>query len=173
LIYSGVAALQEEDDTGVPYFESKRVIEKHIKDTLKSSGATIWTILQPSSFMENLTRSNDESQIVMNTVLAGVLTSPLQWISCLDIGKFAARAILEPEKYKGKSIALASDNSTGQELMSKWPKAGLGDLKTFPVEPLRQQLEQVDFMAKLFKVSLSLCSIGLSLNERSSSSSTQ
>lgn len=159
LIYSSVASLQEDDDTKVPYFESKRVIEAYIKSNLDDQ-TTIWTMLQPSSFMENLSRSQDESQIVTNTLVSGILTRPLQWISCLDIGKFTARAILEPSKYKGKSIALAGDSVTPNELTSKWSKAGLGELKTTPVDPLRQQLEQIDYMAKLFEVSRpSFCSI--------------
>ncbi|MCJ1319739.1 hypothetical protein MMC15_005075 [Xylographa vitiligo] len=102
----------DDDPTDVPHFISKYRIEKHLIEKAASRNMG-WTILRPTTFFENLTPSFMGK--VMVTMFQSLDNKKLQWISCKDIGHFAAEAFRNPEKYNQKSIALAGEDMTMAE----------------------------------------------------------
>lgn len=101
-VYSSVGGAERH--TGVPHFESKRRIEKHIE----SLGLPA-TILRPAVFMDNFEVLS--FRIVMLSMMKTYLPKDrsLQFIATTDIGEFAARAFNDPEHYIGQAIELAGD----------------------------------------------------------------
>ena len=96
------------DPTSVPQFITKFVVENH----LKHQKAMTWTILRPSSFMENC--ASDLHGKGFAAMWSCMEEKPLQLVSTKDIGIFAARAILESTSptFKNRAISLAGDELT-------------------------------------------------------------
>ena len=100
-VYSSVGGAER--NTGVPHFESKWQIEKHIRQLGLPA-----TILRPAAFMENWQLSRD-------AILSGKLRQPLspdttlQQIAADDIGAFAALAFASPTEWLGEAVELAGD----------------------------------------------------------------
>lgn len=109
-IYNSVC--NADTDTGVPHFETKNVIEQYIK----SVGLPA-TIIRPVKFMENYYIPQ-----VFKGILGGKLFDPIrsgkkhQMIAVDDIGKFVAAAFAYPAKYLGKTIEIAGDELTNEEI---------------------------------------------------------
>lgn len=105
LVYSSV--LGADLETGVPHFDSKYELEKHI-----SSSNINYTILRPASFYENHLHPQ-----VVKSIKKGKFVSPLnktctlQMIGVDDIGKIAAQVISNPEKYSNKTVSIATDEN--------------------------------------------------------------
>ncbi|RAH59375.1 nmrA-like family protein [Aspergillus piperis CBS 112811] len=102
-VYSSVDRGGEEhsfkNPTKIPHF-----IKKH-------NGNMDWVILRPAAFFENL--SPDFFGKVFTTCFKMALAGkPLQLVATSDIGYFGAEAFLNPDKYKGRAISLASDELT-------------------------------------------------------------
>lgn len=103
LVYASV--LGADLKTGVPHFESKYELENYIK-----SKQLNYTILRPASFYENHLMPQ-----VFNSIIKGKYVSPLkrsckqQMISVDHIGKIATKVIGEYDKYKGRTLSLATD----------------------------------------------------------------
>ena len=98
----------------VSHFASKAVIEQH----LRSSGLR-HTILQPAAFMENLLMP-----VVRKGIAKGKLTTPhaldapQQLIAVDDIGAVAAKVMLTPEAYAGRTIPLVGDAASTRGMAS-------------------------------------------------------
>ena len=108
--------------TDVPHFVSKYRIEKYLLEKAAGSkqGMT-WTILRPTAFFDNLVPG------MMGKVFGAVFSTmkkgkKLQYISCRDIGIFAARAFNEPEEWKNQSVSLAGDDLTFEEMNAVFKK---------------------------------------------------
>lgn len=92
-------------NTGIPHFDSKYEIEKHIM-----SSNINYTILRPASFFENYLIPQ-----VANGIKKGTFVSPLnqtckqQMISVDAIGKIATQVISNPEKYSSRTLTIATD----------------------------------------------------------------
>ena len=133
-IYGSVCG--SDTNSGVPHFETKHVIEQHIK-TL----GLPFTIFRPVKFMENY---------YIPTVFKGILGGKLmdaiksgkkhQMIAVDDVGKYVADAFGNPEKYMGKTIEIAGDELTNEQVASTMAEV-LGFNVTFKLFPL--------FIAKL------------------------
>jgi uncharacterized protein YbjT (DUF2867 family) len=101
-------------NTGVPHFETKNVIEQHIRAINLPA-----TILRPVKFMENYYIPQ-----IFKGILSGKLMDPIkpgkkhQMIAVDDIGKFAAEAFANPEKYIGMAIDVAGDELTNEQVAS-------------------------------------------------------
>lgn len=102
-VYSSVSGANQ--DTGVPHFESKYLIERRIQDLhLKAF------IVRPVYFMENLLRP-----VFLEGIERGVLRfplppdKPLQMVAVTDIGEVAAAAFEFPGEHTGRAIDLAGD----------------------------------------------------------------
>ncbi len=91
--------------TGVPHFDSKKVVEDHIK-----SIGLPYTILRPASMYENFLIPQVRSRI-----LKGKMVSPLDkhtnlpMLAADDIGRIAAIVFGQKESYSSKTITLASE----------------------------------------------------------------
>lgn len=106
IVYSSVCCAN--DKTGIPHFESKHVIEEHLKE----SGCS-YTILRPVWFMENFA-----SEWYRPSIEKGVLSTPLrpdkmlQMVSVADVGRVVADALSNPARYRGREFDLAGDEMT-------------------------------------------------------------
>ena len=106
-VYTSVGSA--DGDTGIPHFESKWRIEEHVREIGLPA-----TILRPVFFMENW-RFNKESVVNGQLPLALSPDTKLQQIATEDIGKAAAQAFGNPEKWIGQSVELAGDEMTMEE----------------------------------------------------------
>jgi uncharacterized protein YbjT (DUF2867 family) len=92
--------------TGVPAWESKLVIEEH----MKSLGLPL-TILRPMAFMELMTEKNFFPPVstwhIMPKLMGG--SRKLPWLCTDDLGFIVAKAFAEPDRFVGKELQLASD----------------------------------------------------------------
>lgn len=92
--------------TGIPSWESKLVIEEH----MKSLGLPL-TILRPMAFMELMTEKKFFPAVstwhIMPTLMGS--SRAVVWLSVDDLGVIVARAFAEPDHFIGKELQLASD----------------------------------------------------------------
>jgi len=109
IVYSSVGGAER--DSGVPHFESKWQIEKHIR----SLGLPA-TILRPVYFMENLNWQREQIQNGTLTSMALDADKPLQMIAATDIDAFAALAFESPVAYIGKALEIAGDELTEAQI---------------------------------------------------------
>lgn len=117
LVFSSVAgALQ---DSGVPHFESKAVVEGEL-----TAGDVPYTILGPTYFFDNALGGERE---LRDGVLELPLSAdrPLQQLHRADLGRFAAVVLTSPEEFVGQRIELASEAPTPTQ-MSDALTAALG-----------------------------------------------
>lgn len=99
----------ESNPTPVVHNAAKFRIEKYLKDKTEGHD-TIWTILRPVSFMDNL--SPDFMGRAFASLFAGLGDKPTQMVSLRDVGRFGAMALLEPDKFNGRAIGLAGEEVT-------------------------------------------------------------
>ena len=117
LVYASVAGADL--DTGIPHFDSKNEIEKHIK----ASGLN-YSILRPVSFYEN-----DLIPHSARSIRKGKFTTPLkgsckqQLIGVDHIGKIAAQVISQPDKYSGKTLTIATDEYQVSDIPEMYTEA--------------------------------------------------
>ncbi|MFB7569679.1 NmrA/HSCARG family protein [Streptomyces sp. NPDC056165] len=108
LVFSSVAGADQE--SGVPHFESKARIEAEL-----AAGDVPHTILGPTYFFDNALGGAER-------VLGGVLDlplppdRPLQQLARPDLGAFTAEVLLNPARYVGQRIELASDAPTPAQM---------------------------------------------------------
>ncbi|MFC8824129.1 NmrA/HSCARG family protein [Streptomyces sp. NPDC057137] len=94
-----------------PYYAAKAGIQ----DRVRAAGFTHWTLIKPGFFMENFRPS---VEILFPRGVEGGLvtllkpTTRLSLVAVDDIGKAAAAAIAEPERFDGVELELASDYLT-------------------------------------------------------------
>ena len=124
-VYTSVdrhGARSDMDPTEVPHFANKHRIEKYLREKAEAaSGSMTWTILRPTSFMENF--STPFGPAFKSKVFAAVWRYaipddvPLQLISVVDIGWFGAQAFLEwqSQAYRNAAISLAAEKLTFNE----------------------------------------------------------
>ena len=105
--------------TGIPHIESKFVIENHIRQM-----SIPFTIIRPGSFYENFLIPQ-----VKKGILKGHLTQPinrdtvLHYIAADDIGKAVARIFCESDLYNGKTVSLACESLSTQEVAETFTRA--------------------------------------------------
>jgi len=124
------------DNTGVPHFETKNIIEKYIRQMELPA-----TILRPVKFMENYYILQ-----VFKGILSGKLFDPIkagkkhQMIAVDDIGTCVAETFIHPEKFIGRTIELAGDELNNEQIAATMSRI-LGKKIKFKKLPL--------FIAKL------------------------
>ena len=107
-VYASVGSADR--STGIPHFESKYEIEKHIAHL-----GIPHAIVAPVYFSENLLMP-----WTLPDLIAGRLSAPLppdrtlQQISVQDISSFVALVLENPDRFLGKRIDVASDELTGK-----------------------------------------------------------
>lgn len=109
-IYNSVCGA--DTDTKVPHFETKHIIEQYIEGTGLPT-----TILRPVKFMENYYIPQ-----VFKGILSGKLYDAIvsgkkhQMIAADDIGKYVADAFTNPANYLNKTIEIAGDEMTNEQV---------------------------------------------------------
>ncbi|KAK8060104.1 hypothetical protein PG996_010034 [Apiospora saccharicola] len=121
--------------TKVPHFISKHNIEHHLVEkaaaAVPSSSTMTWTILRPVAFMDNFTPGFG-TKIMATGMRVELQGKPIQLVGARDIGWFAAQAFLQPKAYAGRSVTLAGDEVTLDELRAVFEqKTGRGMPETF------------------------------------------
>jgi len=105
------SAAHAERQTHVPHYDSKRLIEQH----LRTAGVP-WTVIGPAAFMDNLTSGWTLDGLRSGTYGWPLPTDqPLTWIPSADIGAFAALVISRRADFLGARIDIASDELTAGE----------------------------------------------------------
>src|SRR6266478_2735212 len=98
--------------TGVPHFDSKYEVEKHIAKVGVRA-----TILAPVSFMENLYFTKEQ---LAKGIYAPALppTRTLAQVAVVDIGAVAVRLLEDAGRFTGKRFDLASFELTGNDALA-------------------------------------------------------
>jgi uncharacterized protein YbjT (DUF2867 family) len=110
LVFTSVNSANRQ--TGVPHFESKYAVEKHIAKVGVRA-----TILAPAYFMENLYYG--KGQLAQGIYAAALPpTRPLAQISVADIGAVAVRVLEDAGRFTGKRFDLAGDELTGNDVVA-------------------------------------------------------
>lgn len=105
-------------NTGVPHMDSKFKIENYIKQT-----GLPFTIIRPTSLFENFLIPQ-----VKKGILKGKLIQPInrdtiqQYIAAEDIGNAAVKIFLNSHEYLGRTISLASEQLSTQEVADTFSK---------------------------------------------------
>lgn len=117
-VYSSVAG--SDRHSGVPHFESKGRVEQHIAQLGLPA-----TILRPVLFMDNF--NTFQFRTIMLAMFRTYVAedSKVQMVATADIGRLAAEAFNDPDRYIGQAIELAGDAVTRKELVLAMRKAGL------------------------------------------------
>ena len=105
-VYSSVGSAHRR--TGIPHFESKREVEKHLEDL-----DLPLTIVRPVFFMENLlhwSSTRDEQGLALMAPLSQ--DTPVQMLAVDDLAAVAGVVFARPAKYVGKSFDVAGDELT-------------------------------------------------------------
>lgn len=111
--------------TKVPHFISKHKIEQHLLAKAPSAGMT-WTIVQPVAFLDNFAPPMGGGFAAMWKVKLG-WERPLQLVSTVDIGRVAAKALVEEERYAGRMIPLAGDDITLKQVQEIYKEQKKGE----------------------------------------------
>jgi len=110
LVFTSVGSANRQ--TGVPHFDSKYEVEKHIAEIGVRA-----TILAPVAFMENLYFIREQ---VAKGIYASALapTRALAQVAVADIGAVAVRVLEDAGHFRGKRFDLASDELTGNDVLA-------------------------------------------------------
>jgi uncharacterized protein YbjT (DUF2867 family) len=102
----------DRNPTPVAHIATKFRIEQYLKE--KSAGTSmVWTILRPVTFMDNLTPDFPGKGFAAMWKQVGARR--IQVVAANDIGAFAAKALLEPERFAGRAIGIAGDELNFEE----------------------------------------------------------
>ncbi len=145
LVYSSVGSAHLA--TGIPHFDNKARVE----ETIRKLRFPSHVILRPVFFMENLVSPWFLQGDALVTALRP--TTKLQMIASDDIGRFAAQAFVEAEKWRGTETDLAGDAATMPEAAEAVSEI-LGRKITFqqlPIEAVRANSEDFALMLEWFE----------------------
>jgi uncharacterized protein YbjT (DUF2867 family) len=110
LVFTSVGSANRQ--TGVPHFDSKYEVEKHIARIGVRA-----TVLAPVYFMENLHFGKEQ---LAKGIYAAPLspTRPLAQVAVADIGAVAVRLLEDSGRFAGKRYDLAGDELTGNDVVA-------------------------------------------------------
>jgi uncharacterized protein YbjT (DUF2867 family) len=110
LVFTSVGSANRQ--TGVPHFDSKYEVEKHI-----AKAGVRATILAPVAFMENLYFAKEQ---LAKGIYASALppTRAHAQIAVADIGEVAVRVLEDAGRFAGKRFDLAGDELTGNDALA-------------------------------------------------------
>jgi uncharacterized protein YbjT (DUF2867 family) len=108
-VFSSVGGAERK--SGIPHFETKWEIEKHIRKLGLPA-----TMFRPVGFMENYYIPLLEGQILKGRLFDPVQDKkPLQTIASDDIGKFIGLAFAQPDRFIGLELEIAGSELTSPE----------------------------------------------------------
>ena len=146
LIYSSVS--DADRNTGIPHFESKFEVEKHIEERGIPS-----TIVAPVFLMENLM-----SPWHLPALQQGSFAIPmpadrkLQQVALTDAAEFEALVVENREQFLGKRVNVASDELTGDEVAAVFSRITGREVRfdEVPIGPIREASEDTALMYEWF-----------------------
>ncbi|WP_416840905.1 NmrA/HSCARG family protein [Haloferax sp. DFSO52] len=106
-----LSSVGKADTAPLAHFASKARVEDRVKEL-----GFDYTIIRPVFFMQNLTRFYGEELAEEGLSVPMSSETPLALLDATDIGKAAAMALADPERFVGKTIELAGDNRTPAEI---------------------------------------------------------
>ena len=110
LVFTSVGSANRQ--TGVPHFDSKYEVEKHIAGIGVRA-----TVLAPVYFMENLAFGKEQfAKGIYATPLPP--TRKLAQVAVADIGAVAVRLLENPGRFAGQRFDLGGDELTGNEVLA-------------------------------------------------------
>jgi uncharacterized protein YbjT (DUF2867 family) len=134
LVFTSVGSANRQ--TGVPHFDSKYEVEKHIAKVGVRA-----TILAPVAFMENLYFVKEQ---LAKGIYAAALppTRALAQVAVADIGEVAVRVLENAGRFTGKRFDLASDELTGNDAMAILSRVTRRSFTYFqvPLDVVRQRM---------------------------------
>jgi len=134
LVFTSVGSANRQ--TGIPHFDSKYEIEKH---TAKVGVRA--TILAPVAFMENLYFIREQ---LAKGIYASALspTRALAQVAVADIGAAAVRVLEDAGRFTGKRFDLASDELTGNDVVTTLSRITGRPFSYFqvPLDVIRQRM---------------------------------
>ena len=110
LVFTSVGSANRQ--TGIPHFDSKYEVEKHIAKIGVRA-----TILAPVYFMENL-YFGKEQLAKGSTPRRSRRRGRLAQVAVADIGAVAVRVLEAPGRFAGKRFDLAGDELTGNDVVA-------------------------------------------------------
>jgi uncharacterized protein YbjT (DUF2867 family) len=134
LVYTSVNSANRQ--TGVPHFDSKFEVEKHIAKIGVRA-----TILAPAFFMENLYFG--KAQLAQGIYAVALPpTRKLAQIAVVDIGAVAVRVLEDAARFAGKRFDLAGDELTGNDVVAVLSRLTGRPFSYFqvPLEVIRQRM---------------------------------
>jgi len=132
--------------SGIPHFDTKVRIE----ELVRQSSVPITTIIRPATFMEFLIPA--KSDVANGTV--SFLMHPdqaMQFVATVDIGRVVSKIFALPAAYRGRSLALAGDELTGNQ-MATAVAAHSGSTVRYtriPISVLRDEMPLLSRLADL------------------------
>ncbi|KUJ14583.1 putative NmrA-like family domain-containing protein 1 [Mollisia scopiformis] len=154
-VFSSVDRGGDKSDTNptdIPHFASKHRIEQYLKERTENGKKMPYTILRPVAFMDNLSPGFYGKTFI--GMVGSLGAKPLQLISCRDIGLFTARAFQDPASYKGRSISLAGDEMTADQIRTVFKETIGSDIPetfSFIAPTVQYMVKEVGTMFKWFK----------------------
>lgn len=108
-----------ERHTGVPHFDSRRVVEEYL------AGLDVpVTFVRPTSFRENLAwmapEEQDGEMVLRMPLPSGVA---VQTVAVDDIGRVAAAVLADPSAVPGGAVEIAGDEVTGEQVAAAYADA--------------------------------------------------
>lgn len=144
IVYTSVASAL--DGTGVPHFESKAAVERHLATT----GAAA-TVIAPVAFLENLLApwvAPGLAEGRYGFALPGDV--PLQQVAIADVAAFAALVLEQPARFAGQRVELASVEHTGEQVASALSRR-LGHAVRYVEAPSDPANEDLHAMMEFFR----------------------
>src|SRR5215212_11354572 len=136
LVYSSVS--DADRDTGIPHFDSKREVERHIEGL-----GVPYTIVAPVYFMDNLLAPWTLPQLKEGRFpMALPASRPLQQIALSDIVAFTALVLENREEFVGRRVDIASDELSGEEVAEGLTRVTGHEINyvELPLEQVRQAM---------------------------------
>jgi uncharacterized protein YbjT (DUF2867 family) len=110
VLYTSVAGAL--DGTGIPHFESKAEVERHLAGLDLAS-----TVIAPAAFLENVTAPWSAPLLAQGQYAFALPAElPLQQVAIADLAEFAVLVLTNPGRFTGQRIELASVEHTGTEV---------------------------------------------------------
>ncbi|MEV0202283.1 NmrA/HSCARG family protein [Nonomuraea sp. NPDC050691] len=139
------SAAHADRDTGVPHYESKRLVEQHL-----SASGVPWTVIAPAAFMDNYASGWTLDGLRDGTFAWPMPADrPLTLICAADIGAFAALALQRRAEFTGRRVDIASDERTPGQ-MAEILASAIGAPITHQEVPLVYVRKRSEDLAAMF-----------------------
>jgi uncharacterized protein YbjT (DUF2867 family) len=143
-VYSSVVSADRK--TGIPHFETKKVIEDHIR----AIGLPA-TVLRPAWFFYNFGWPMFKDSIMDGELHIAIKPGmPLQMIAVEDFAGFVADAFDNPDNYIGKTMELAGDELTMEQTAEVMGRV-IGRKVRYVNMPIEQVRSMNEDMARMYE----------------------